>query len=462
MDKTGSYKVTIIAPTCFYYQVPLFRELASNPRIDLTVYFCSDEGITGADIKAAYRSDDAWGVQDELLDGYHSRLLKNHAPNGSYLKSLVGLANFGIWGQLSRERPDVVIVMSWMNPTWWLTILACVKLKIPLLFLTDANGDAERYKSGWKLWIKRNLLGKILFRVSSGFLCAGTANRRFYIEYGVPANKMYAFAYSWGYDILVKQSDLLRRRKMELRRQHGLPEDATILLYCGRLSPEKGSVDLLEAFKLVPNNEKALVLVGDGQLRNQMEESVDTEDLESIYFMGFQNRNDIGEFYALADILVLPSHSETWGIVVSEALCFSLPVIVSDQVGAGADLVFPGENGRVFPAHDVPALAECITELIELPEQLRTKMGTRSQSLISEWSDKDLPKMLCDHLDAIGRQPVEGSPGRFLAFYRILPEWFARNLAFILVGAALGFGLLLLGCRPTFRRIRSKLKLRWG
>jgi alkylhydroperoxidase family enzyme len=76
--------------------------------------------------------------------------------------------------------------------------------------------------------------------------------------------------------------------------------------------------------------------------------------------MGFQNRNDLGDFYALADILVLPSNRETWGLVVNEALSFSLPVVVSDQVGAGVDLVIPDQNGYIFPAGEIPALADQI------------------------------------------------------------------------------------------------------
>ncbi len=458
METSRPQKVAIIAPTCFYYQVPLFREISSSKLIDATIYFCSDEGITGSDIKSAYHSNGTWGIQEELLEGYKSKVLRNHAPRGSYLKSLIGLANFGIWKELSQERPDAVIVMSWMNPTWWLTFLACIKFRIPLLFMTDANGEAEKLKSGWKLWLKHNALGKLLFRVSSGFLSAGTANERFYTQYNVPAHKMHPFAYSWGYTILLERSKHLSNRKLELRKKYGIPQDETVLLYCGRFSPEKGSVDLLEAYKKVPIEKKALVLVGDGQLRKTLQHMVDTEDLRSVYPMGFQNRSDIAEFYALADIFILPSHSETWGIVVAEALCFSLPVIVSDQVGAGVDLVFPNENGQTYPAGDVAALASRISRLIELPEADRIKMGQESQSIITKWSDKDLPTMLNSHLKTIQLQSASTSAGRIITYYRILPEWFTRNSAFFVVATALVLGFIFLNIRPTLRKIKSIFK----
>ena len=401
MGKTRRYKVAMIAPTCFYYQAPLFRAIAGADGIDLTVYFCSDEGVSGKDVKIAYGSNNTWGVQDELLHGYRSIFLRNHAPWGSYLKSLVGLANFGIWKELKEGRPDVVIIMSWMNPTWWLTFLACLKFEIPTMFLTDANISAERLSSTWKSWIKRRILGNFIFPLAAGFLCAGRANQQLYTYFGVPEEKLVEFAYSWGYDRFVDEAKRTEFQKAELRRKFGLPQDAVVILYCGRFSTEKGSIELLEAYRLVSHPKKALVLVGDGRLRKWMEDYADRNGLESIYFMGFQTRNDMAEFYAMADCLVLPSLKETWGMVINEALCFSLPVVVSDQVGAGFDLVVPEGNGHIFPAGDVLALADRIHKLIELPDEERHKMGEMSRSIITKWLDRDLAKILYEYIDSL-------------------------------------------------------------
>lgn len=401
MAQLNQHKVVIVAPTCFYYQAELFREVANNPRIDLTVYFCSDEGITGVDTEIAYRTNNNLEIETTLLAGYKSKFLKNHAPNGSYLKSLVGLANLGVWKQISQDRPDVVIIMSWMNPTWWLIILACIKHRIPTMFMTDANFHSEKLKKPWKSWIKRKLLGNLIFSHISGFLCAGDANRRLYTHFGVPPERLFPFAYSWGYKKFLLESNELKNEKEALRKQYGFPSDTTIFLYCGRLSSEKGVIELLRAYEKVPNDRKALVLVGDGPLRDAMKEIVAEYKLDTVYFMGYQNRNDIGKFYTLADILVLPSIRETWGMVVNEALCFSLPIIASDQVGAGVDLVTPQRNGYIFPAGDISALTNQLSKVLNLTDEDWLKMRNHSRRVIEDWTNRDIATILAEHIDTL-------------------------------------------------------------
>ena len=401
MDKPGAHKIAIIAPTCFYYQAPLFRTLATDDRIDLTVYFCTEEGSSGKDARAVYGSEESWATEEELLGGYRFKFLRNYIPQGSYLKSLIGLANLGVWRELDRNRPDVVVVMSWMNPTWWLTFLACWKLKIPMLLMTDANVHAEQIRSIWKSWLKRLFLGKLLFPATAGFLCAGTSNRELYVSLGVPEKKLFPFAYSWGYSRLIEDSKRLKEQKTKLRKEYGLPQDAVVVLYCGRFSEEKGTMELISAYRLVNFKKKALVFVGDGRLKGRMEGLMDDHDRSSVYFMGFHNRNKIAEFYALADILVVPSRKETWGMVVNEAMCFSLPVIVSDQVGAGDDLVQDDYNGYTYPTGDIASLCARIEQLMNLPDIERKKWEARSKQMVTQWTEKDLAQTLIQYLDRI-------------------------------------------------------------
>ena len=403
LKETGRrpYKVAIIAPTCFYYQIPIFRELAVNSRIELMIYFCTEEALHAHDVQKKFKSDRRWGGETELLEGYPYKFLRNYSPSASYINWPLGLVNVGIWNEIKNNRPDVVILMSWMNITWWVAILACQFFKIPFLYMTDANVRDDLTNRGWKNWFKKVLLGKMLFPLTSGFLCSGEANRQLYTRYGVPDEKLFNFAFSWGYKALLGASDSLKPKRQQLRAELGIPEDTFLFLFSGRLSREKRPFDLLEAYWRVTSPNKALLFVGDGQLKSELVTYVADHGLDGVNCAGFQDRVEILKYYAICDVLVLPSSYEPWGMVVNEAMCFGNPVIVSDQVGAGMDLVVHGYNGYVFPSGDVEAMASAFNHLMGLSEEERLEMGSRSRELMEKWTEKHLPGMLIQHLDTI-------------------------------------------------------------
>ena len=395
------YKVVIMAPTPFYYQVPLFREMAANPDIDLMVYFFSEESLNGRDIQIMYRADDRWGVAEELLKGFKYKFLKNYSPKPSYLRPLYGLMNFGVIKEILNGKPDAVILMGWTNVSWWLSIITCWLLRIPFFYMTDANVQAETLKSRIKLAPKRILMSKLLFKLASGFLCAGSSNRDLYSLYGVPDRKLVQFAYSWDYSSFLENADRLRAKKDDFKKELGIPLDKKIVLFCGRLALEKDVSLLLKAYRKVDAENKMLVLVGDGPLKESIEDYVEEHKIDPVRFLGFQDRSEISKYYAISDLLVLPSAQETWGIVVSEALCCGLPVIISDQVGSGTDMVKHGQNGYIFPSGDDDSLAGHINQLIKMPESEITKMGARSQEIMKDWTSQDIGGRLVDYLRSL-------------------------------------------------------------
>ena len=405
---SSTYKVAIVAPTCFYYQVPMFQALAAHPRMDLMVYFCSEEASRGSDVIKKFKTNGSWGVEEGLLKGYEYKFLRNYSPWPSYLSSVVGLMNFGIWREIVVSRPDVVVLMSWMNHTWWLAVMACLYAKIPFLYLTDQNVQRELSGPKWKRWVKTLVLGKVLFRLTTGFLCAGSANRLLYEFYGVAEDKLVPFAFSWVTENLLRIGEELRGQRSQVRAQLGIPEESYAILYCGRLSREKSPLCLIQAYERIKIPNKALIIVGDGVLMDSLKHYVAGNKIDSVYFFGFQNRKEIPKYYAASDVLILPSEQETWGIVVNEAMCFGLPVIVSDHVGAGRDLVQQGYNGFTFPRGDVEELARSIQRLIELTQEEKLAMQSRSRLIIERWSERNLTDSLCRYFDLIcsGKKPA--------------------------------------------------------
>lgn len=125
-----------------------------------------------------------------------------------------------------------------------------------------------------------------------------------------------------------------------------------------------------------------LLFIGSGELEFKLKEyaekmgfkkdhSVNSDKFVNsgygIHFVGFKNQTELPQYYAMADVFVLPSGiGETWGLVVNEAMCFSLPIIVSDTVGCGSNLVKNGENGYIFKVGNINELTKYLMDLIGL------------------------------------------------------------------------------------------------
>jgi glycosyltransferase involved in cell wall biosynthesis len=125
--------------------------------------------------------------------------------------------------------------------------------------------------------------------------------------------------------------------------------------------------------------------VGDGEERSRLEARARESGLSTIRFLGFRNQTELPRVYDLCDVFVLPSHNETWGLIVNEVMNAGRPIIVTDQVGCQPDLVHDGFNGFVYPAFDVDALSRCLRRLLDDPA-LRATMGENSLRVIQQYS----------------------------------------------------------------------------
>ena len=172
----------------------------------------------------------------------------------------------------------------------------------------------------------------------------------------------------------------------------GIANDEPVALFCGKLIAKKRPLDAVLALsRLQADGRTARLLVaGAGPLQQDMEVLAKTLGV-SITVLGFQNQTQLPRWYALADVLVLPSDgAETWGLVVNEAMACGTPAVVSDAVGCGPDLIDQGFAGEVFPLGDAQRLARAIGQMLgrkhilEVQAALRNKMARYSVSTAAE------------------------------------------------------------------------------
>jgi glycosyltransferase involved in cell wall biosynthesis len=254
--------------------------------------------------------------------------------------------------------------------------------------------------SSTKQFFKKSVL-KPLFARTAGFLSIGRHNAEFYRSYDVPKNKIHLTPYAVDNQYWLSQADALLSHKSDLKQSLGFDRKSPIVLFSGKLVPIKRPMDLLRAFETLAESLNAgLVFLGDGELRGDLEAYARERSLKNVRFVGFKNQTEMAPYYSMADVFVLPSSFEPWGLVVNEALCFGLPVIASDKVGAAGDLVQDGVNGFVYPAGDVVALAERLHDLLAKADR-RSTMGIASRELIGHWGYPEVLVGILKSLDAV-------------------------------------------------------------
>jgi glycosyltransferase involved in cell wall biosynthesis len=196
--------------------------------------------------------------------------------------------------------------------------------------------------------------------------------------------------------LFATQAENTRVHAAEFREKLGLP--SRFILFVGRLVPEKGIFDLLEAYAKLERglrSEVGLVFAGDGISKEELVQQAKRISPGAICFPGFAQREDLAGLYALAETLVLPTHSDPWGLVVNEAMACGLPIVVSSVAGCSADLVEDGWNGYVVPPRDSEKLSVAIDSLLRQPE-LKQTMSARSLERIRKYS----PEACADGLAA--------------------------------------------------------------
>ena len=190
-----------------------------------------------------------------------------------------------------------------------------------------------------------------------------------------------------------------------LRARLGIPPAARILLAVGRLSAEKGHIDLIEAMALLRGAatlDVRLVIAGDGPERSALERRCTELNLLGVVsFAGHQA--NLAPYYGMADIFVLPSHSEGSPNVLLEAMAAGLP-IVSTAAGGAAELVSSGETALVVSCRDPRAICLAVGDLL-LDVELARRLGTAARVASSSYTAEVYATALVQIYQAVAKPP---------------------------------------------------------
>lgn len=355
-------RLAILSTHVIQYQAPLFRRIAEEGSLELTVLYASREG---ADV---YLDKDMatslqWDVN--LLDGYDYKFV-------SKPRLVAEIA--------SRKYDAVLFMLGWGPRVAHLALAACVLFRVPFMFYGDSSFPRpettlrERLRAG---------VMRMLFGLASAFMVSGKLNADYYAHYGADRRRFFLLPWAADNDRFTSACEGADRNA--IRDRYGIARDRVVLLFSAKLVARKDPMALLRAFASLRHRDRAsLVFMGDGVLRPELEAFVREHAVPHVHFIGFVNQREIPLCYAMADVFVLPSLFEPRGAVLNEAMACSLPVIVSDRCGSLGDIVQEGDNALVFPAGDVDALRDALDRLVS-DDALRARMAQRSRELIATW-----------------------------------------------------------------------------
>lgn len=350
------------------YYAPIWRKLSERKELAVEVIYGSDFSVRGYHDRE-FGKNFRWDI--DLLAGYRSRFL----PGAGKVREFTFFqpSPRPVFRFLMTVPRGVVVGTAYHALFWYGAYLAAVLRGHRLVLRHDATDQLTR-AGGLKGWLRARWL-RALYRRVDVFAVVGKVARRHLLRLGVPRGKMVDSPFCVDTDWVQSQIKRWRPRLSGIRKKLGVANGDLVLLFSGKLIPQKGPLLLIRALGLLPvqiRERLHLVVAGDGPLHTEMTIAGRRLLGRRFHFLSFLNQREIGRAYACADLLVLPSRAETWGLVVNEALQWGVPVVVSNRVGCAEDLVHPGKTGQIFSAGSAGELAHAIGRQIS---DLRAKEG---------------------------------------------------------------------------------------
>ena len=360
-------RVALITNVLAHYRVECFRRLSNMAGLQVTYYLLAKDMPHRRYVFA--RSTE--GLDVHSLPGWSWRMrpADDHHVNN-------------VW-PIIKGHYDVIVMGGWDEPTYLMTWLWGVIARKKVVFWIESTA----YEGGRTRM--KEILKKMLLRLAAGCVVPGRRSLEYCAALGVSKEHIVVAPNAADREYFSREAALLLPQRDALRKRLGL--DGVTVLFVGRLVEchKSVSVLVLAAGRMERDGIGVdLVLVGDGPDRAVYKGMVKDQNLRRVHFLGELDLDDICRAYAAADILVLPSASEPWGFVLNEGMEFGLPIVASDAVGAGPDLVHDGENGFLFPRGDDTALEDRLRRLVR-DGPLRRRMGEASRLKIRSFSSEN-------------------------------------------------------------------------
>ncbi|HHV55866.1 MAG TPA: glycosyltransferase [Firmicutes bacterium] len=353
----------IVAP----YRLPTWRALAKRCG-EVHVFACAER-----------EPNRVWNV--ELPKG--EQQLKVHVLPGlhGFMRHRDWGIHFnpGLWYAMAKVRPTHVLVTGYDTPSYWMAMLYAKRQGIPLTLWWGSHDLSSRSRRGIACAVRRQATS-----MADTFVTYGQLASQQLLSLGVPPNRIVTGINAVDAETIGRLVDNQRDHESRIS-----GTGCVRFLFVGQFLERKGVRELLEAFSYVSPEAASLTIVGYGPLEAELRSMVANKGMANVHFAGRTTTlSEAARYYAEADVFVMPSLVEVWGLVVNEALASGLYALASNRAGATPDLIqlAPVEVGRSFDPGDPEDFRDALLQAIE-----RVRSGIDRQA-IARWGRANTPE----------------------------------------------------------------------
>lgn len=352
------------------YRFPLFEEISKLKNIDLTVYFMS---------KSA--KNRRWKKLPKL--GFKYKILPKLEFSYFGKDLLAYIVNYTFPYLFLKNKYDVVISAGWLDFASQMAFFLSKLTKTKFIIWSESTINEPSIQRKLTLPFVKYLVGK-----SDACVAIGTRSKEYLKLLGANENKIVKAYSTVDINHFDKGSRLSTDEKNKLKNGLNIKTNK-VILYVGQMIERKGLIDLVKAFKLIVKSDRdvTLLMVGYGPLKNKLIEACNKNNLKNVIFVDHVEVDEMPHYYAISDIFVLPSHEETWGLVINEAMACGLPIITTNKVGSGPDLVINGYNGYIVKSRSPKQIALHLLKILK-NTKVRISMSRNSKRLIEKFTPK--------------------------------------------------------------------------
>jgi len=383
MIKDSTTRIAWLLPVAWFYWQPAISELAQN-------FPCTK-------VFTALWPGYAKGYENALeVEVVGQRKVFEVTPSqAGYGSTFTYVSPAVIW-PLIRFRPNLIFTNSF---GLWTLLALLLKLlwRWKVVIAYEGSSPSVDFTNS-KV---RLLLRRLMMQIADAAISNSQSGRAYLTEVlHLAPDKAFAFPYEVPSALSLLTSD-------ETAKPVAVPTQKPTFLFVGRIMPRKGLRLLLEACVLLNNSGHQgyrVLIVGDGEQRAELESYAATHQLgDCVTWVGRVDYDQISSYFHRADVFLLPTLEDTWGVVVLEAMLFGKPVLCSTGAGT-SELIENGRNGYVFAPDDAPGLAEIMSKFIVQPD-LANRMGEQSKQVMAEYTPEKGAQFLAQVTRFVGDRP---------------------------------------------------------